>query len=211
MQFPPPTPPVTENLEQNPVAQEQRAAVNEILSRQKVLDRSYFPRFLLQAGTFARGSGAPTNVKRLGGFSGLGPNIGNWATGITILFPSFDWPVLRTRYRIEQHRQFAESARYDRVLTDLNAQLARAKVVEEGARRIADNTPFQLAAARALEAQATARYQAGLGTIVEVADAQRLLTQAEIDDSLARLNIWRSLLGVATARGDLQPFLLQTQ
>ena len=57
--------------------------------------------------------------------------------------------------------------------------------------------------------QANARYQAGLGTIVEVADAQRLLTQAQIDDALARLGVWRALLGVAAADGDIQPFLAE--
>jgi len=33
------------------------------------------------------------------------------------------------------------------------------------------------------------------------------LTQAQIDDGLARLNVWRALLRVATAAGDIQPFL----
>ena len=55
--------------------------------------------------------------------------------------------------------------------------------------------------------QATARYEAGLGTIVELADAQRLSTQAEIDDALARLGVWRALLGVDAAAGDIQPFI----
>jgi outer membrane protein TolC len=67
--------------------------------------------------------------------------------------------------------------------------------------------PVQLAAARESETQATARYRAGLGTLVEVADAQRVRTQAEIDDSLARLAVWRAMLGVSTALGDLEPFL----
>ena len=211
MQLPPQPPPVADNLQQHPVAQEQGAAVEEIISRQKVLDRAYFTRFNLQAGTFARGTGALSLTRKLGGISGLGPNIANWAAGMTVFFPVFDRPVLRVRYEVEQHRELAESARYDRVLTDLTAQLERAKVVEDSAQRIAQNTPFQLAAASALEAQATARYQAGLGTVVEVADAQRLLTQAEIDDSLARLGIWRGRMAVAAARGDLQPFILQTQ
>jgi hypothetical protein len=42
-----------------------------------------------------------------------------------------------------------------------------------------------------------------------VAQAQRLLAQAQIDDALARLNVWRALLEIATARGDLQPFLAE--
>jgi outer membrane protein TolC len=53
------------------------------------------------------------------------------------------------------------------------------------------------------------RYQSGLAPIDDVAQAQRLLVQAQIDDALARLNVWRALLEIATARGDLQPFLAE--
>jgi outer membrane protein len=42
---------------------------------------------------------------------------------------------------------------------------------------------------------------------VEVADAEGLLAQAEMDDAVARLNVWKGLLAVAYAQGDLQPFL----
>jgi hypothetical protein len=40
-----------------------------------------------------------------------------------------------------------------------------------------------------------------------VAEAQRLLTQSEIDNALAQLGVWRAMLGVAAAQGDLTPFL----
>jgi outer membrane protein len=55
--------------------------------------------------------------------------------------------------------------------------------------------------------QAKARYQAGLTPIDDLAQAQRLLVQAEVDDSIARLTVWRALLQLDAARGDLQPFL----
>ena len=83
--------------------------------------------------------------------------------------------------------------------------------VLEGSRKIAADTPVQLAAANAATQQATARYQSGLGNIVDVADAQRLLTQAEIDDALARLAVWRAMLGVAISAGDIQPFLNEAE
>lgn len=57
------------------------------------------------------------------------------------------------------------------------------------------------------ETQATARYQAALAPIVEVAEAQRLLLQAETEDNLARLTVWRAILGQALAQGNLEPFL----
>lgn len=72
---------------------------------------------------------------------------------------------------------------------------------------MAQNTPIELQASRDSEAQARARFQAGVGTIVDVAEAQRLLVQAEIDDSLARLSIWRALADLAAAEGDIRPFL----
>ena len=85
--------------------------------------------------------------------------------------------------------------------------MARARAMLRGARRIAANTPIQLDAARATEQQATARYKAGLGTIVEVAEAQRLLTQTEMDDALARLSVWRALLALSVAQGDITTFV----
>ena len=211
LQLPPEEAAGADNLGAHPVAQEQNAAVEEIKARQRALERSYFPRFNLLANTYARGTGALTNGRTLGGINGLGPNIANWALGLNITFPVFELSSIRARQRIELHRQLAEGARYDRVLQDLNGQLGRARAILDGTRKAAQNTPFQLEAARATEQQATARYQAGLGTILEVADSQRLLTQAEIDDSLAKLNVWRGLLLVGNARGDLEPFLLQAR
>ena len=79
----------------------------------------------------------------------------------------------------------------------------------QGGRRVAANTPVQVSAARTATQQATARYQSGLGNIDAVAEAQRLLTQSEIDDALARLSVWRGLLGVAVAAGDVQPFVVE--
>ena len=66
---------------------------------------------------------------------------------------------------------------------------------------------MQLAAARQTETQARARYDAGLASIVEVADAQSLLAQAEVQDQLARVDIWRALLAAAVATGDLGSFV----
>jgi hypothetical protein len=45
--------------------------------------------------------------------------------------------------------------------------------------------------------------------VTEVAEARRLLTQAEIDDALAHRAVWRGLLAIATAAGDLQPFITE--
>ena len=144
-----------------------------------------------------------------GAFSGVGPNIQNWALGMTVVFPAFDLPALRVRKEITVHRERSATAQYARILQDLDSQSEQAQAQVTGARRVAENTPIELAAARTAEQQATARYKSGLGNIVEVAEAERLLTQAEIDDSLARLSVWRGMLALAAAQGDLSPFLTE--
>jgi len=204
---PPAAQPPPANASQHPLALANQAAVAEVKARERALNRSYYPRLYLQGAEFARGTGVQPDGRTGGAASGLGPNTQNWALGASITFPAFDFFSIRARKGIEAHNERNASARYDQTLQDLTGQIEKAKAVLDGARRFAQNTPIQLSAARATEQQATARYQAGLGNITEVAEAQRLLTQAEIDDSLARLGVWRALLGVAAAEGDLTPFM----
>jgi outer membrane protein len=118
-----------------------------------------------------------------------------------------DFASIHAREAAQSATVRAETARYQQFSTELTAQWNAALAGLSGSRSVASNTPVQVSSADAALQQATARYQSGLGTIVEVADAQRLLTQAQIDDALARLNVWRALLRVATAAGDIQPFL----
>ena len=191
----------------HPVAIAQNAAIEEVKAREKALDRSYFPRFNLEGTGYARGTGIDALGATGGAASGLGPNIQNWAVGMNVTFPAFDLPSIRARKEVEHYHELAEAARYDGVIQNLNGEMEKATATLAGARRVAQNTPIQLEAARATEQQAAARYKTGLGTIVEVAEAQRILTQAEIDDALARLSVWRALLAVAVAEGDLAPYL----
>jgi outer membrane protein TolC len=74
---------------------------------------------------------------------------------------------------------------------------------------MAGQIPAQLSAARQADAQARARYEAGLTGILEVADAQRLLAQAESEEALASLAVWRARLALAAATGDLAPFITE--
>jgi len=126
---------------------------------------------------------------------------------LTVTFPVFDIFSIRSRKAIESANERSEAARYDQALQDLTGQLRKAQASLEGARNVAENTPQELDAARTTETQVRARYQTGLATLVDVADAQSLLVQAETDDALARLAVWQNLAAVAASQGDLQPFL----
>jgi outer membrane protein len=200
----PPADPVTA---QHPAVKEQQLAIEESKARLTALDRTWYPRFLLQGSTYARGTGAYPDFTTGGAASGLGPNIANWGIGFTMTFPLLEQPALRARKQMEVYRERSETARLEQINAELNGRVERARAALEGARNAARQAPVQLEAAKAVETQATARYKAGLATIVEVAEAQRLVAVAEVDESLAKLNIWRALLAMAVAGGDLTPFL----
>jgi outer membrane protein len=208
-QLPPEQTPAKLEPAANPVEAEQNAVVAAAQAQLKTLERSYFPRFAVQGAAYARGSGAEINGDRLGGVNGLAPNVQNYALGLTVTFPVMDRPAIQAKEAAQAANIRAQAARSRQIAADLQAQWNIAVATLNGARRVAANTPVQVTAARAAVDQATARYQSGLGAIDEVAESERLLTQAEIDDSLARLSVWRGLLEVATAAGDLQPFLAE--
>lgn len=191
----------------HPAVVEQQAAVREAQSRETALGRSYAPRVSLQGAAFARGTGAETSGATAGGTTGLKPDVSNWGVGLTITFPLLDLPGLRARRHVESHREQAEEAQHALVVQDLAADLEKAKASLAAARDILSTSAVRLEAARAANGQALARYKAGLSTMVEVADAERLLTQAEADEALAKLNTWRARLSWSYATGDLAAFL----
>lgn len=206
---PPEHHPAPPDVTAHPMAREQSAVVAQERAVLRALERSYFPRFYLQGAAYARGTGAETDGRLLGGLNGLAPNVQDYALGLTVSFPIADLPAVQAREAAQSAQVRAQSARAQQIATDLRAQWNRAVATFEGAHRVAANTPVQISAARAAAEQASARYQAGLGNIDAVAEAQRLLTQAEIEDALARLGVWRGLLAVAAAAGDIRPFVAE--
>ena len=198
----------------NPIAIEQAATVEQAQAQLRALERSWFPRFALQGSLYARGTGAVTNGTvttntSLGGLNGLGPSVQNYALGFSVTFPLLDLPATRAREAVQSANVRAQMARAEQIKTELRTRWNVAVANLHGATQIASNLPTQVSAARTALQQASARYEAGLGTIDQVAEAQRLLTQAEIDGALSRLGIWRALLGIAAAAGDIQPFVTE--
>jgi outer membrane protein len=192
----------------HPLALARQASVDQARAQEDVLAHTDLPRVLVQSSIFARGSGAnPVGVYD-GGRDGLGLQRANWAAGVEVLFPNvFDFSSLRARKAVAAATSRASSALYDEAVLTVTSQQQSAAAILKASRDIAANTPIQLTAAQQSERQARARYDAGLATIVEVADAQSLLAQAEVQDQLARVDVWRALLAAAVAHGDLGPFL----
>ena len=196
------------DLKTHPAARAGQAAVDVVRARERSLDRSYFPKITFQSAFAGRGTGADVpGVPSFG--NGLWLQVPNWAVGASVTFPAFDMFAINARKRVELQNVLAETARYERTIQALTTQEVKARALMKAATAIAGNTPIERQAATAGESQARARYQNGLASVTEVAEAQRLLAQAEADDAVARLGVWRALLATAQAHGDLAPFLEQ--
>jgi len=192
----------------HPLTQVHQAAVDQLRAAEAVLAHTDYPRVYLQSSVFARGSGAHPDGTFDGGAAGLGLDRANWAAGVQVVFPNlFDFASLHARKAAAAASTRSEAALYDETVLMVSSQQRVAAATLGASRAVAANTPVQLAAARQSETQARARYDAGLASVTEVAEAQGLLAQAEAQDQLARIDVWRALLASAAARGDLAPFV----
>ena len=197
----------TESVESHPLAAAQQAAIAVTDARKAAIEKEWRPSFQLQSALFARGTGARIDGTFQAATHGLAPSEGNWAVGFNMSFDLFDYKQNKVRQQIETHNSEREQARKDIVMQELRGEVARARIAVNAARKIASNTPIELEAARTLETQARARYNAKLGTVVEVAEAQRLLRQAEVEDALAKLGVWRAMFASAAAQGNMDELL----
>lgn len=190
-----------------PTALVQQQRVAEEKARISVLNHAWYPHFDTEALLSGRGSQEKSTGLEGPASSGLTFSAYNWEAGATAQMDLTAIFALRERKKVEVANWRQQQQLYSQTLQNVTAQQQTAMADLDGARRVAQNTPVELEASRQGAQQATARFKAGLGTSVEVAAAQDLLAQAEMDDALARLSIWRALAELAAANGDLTPFL----
>jgi outer membrane protein TolC len=196
------------DLAVHPLTLVQNATVDLAKAKSDEVRLSWRPRLLFQASVSARGSGADLTGNHDASVAGLALDRVNWASGVQFVLPNlFDWHAQRARVASADAALRAATARRADSLLTMNAEQRAAAARLEAARAIAANTPIQLAAARQSESQSRARYDAGLATVVEVADAQSLLAASEYEDQLARIRTWEAVLRSAIAHGDLAPFI----
>jgi outer membrane protein TolC len=196
------TPPPAVPSPHHPDIEQSRAAVARASEAEHAVDVEYLPRVDLVAALWARGSGYYDSPA-----AGIVPDIPNWAAGAVVTWSLLDIPAVRARSHVATAGTSAAVARRDETSLAVSGELASTSAGLQGALRVAKQTGPTLAAARTSEQQASARFKTGLSPVLEEADAQRVLTQAEVDDAVARLEVRRALLALYRATGDLGPFL----
>ena len=197
--------PFTAAAESHPAAKAAAASIGLVQAREKALGRAALPRVSFLSAASVRGSGA--SLPGIDEMNGLWPRVPNWAAGISVSFPIMETVAVQPRREVEAQNEIAARAAYRQTLLTVSTAQARAGALYAAATAIARNMSAVLTAAQETEQRARIRYNTGLAPITEVAEAQRLLAQAEADSAVARLSVWRALLAEAQAAGDLGPFL----
>ncbi len=138
------------------------------------------------------GNGAPATD------DGWVPNVPNWDAAVIFTWPLFDGTIdarVRASRAMEDARRAEVSVQRQRETTAVRqayvtVQVSRAAL--PGLRRAVD-------AARANYAQADARFKAGLGTSTELADAEALRTDADIQYAMGQFDVARARAAFARA------------
>jgi outer membrane protein len=201
--------PLKVDLALHPEAILKGTAVNTAQAQVHIFDRTYYPHLWYHSAVWGRGSGQSMDPRTIAG--GFLPQSGNWAVGFEVSFPAMEYFKVRAQKRQALNFEENQRAQYDLVMQELSRKDARAKVLLDKTRRIADETLFYVKAARDNEVKALERYRVGLTDVVEVAEAERIVARAEADAAVAEVRVWQAILDTTYAQGDVGPFLKLAQ
>jgi outer membrane protein len=147
------------------------------------------PDVWLSAGISGRaGAATPSSGPSQDGWL---PDTPNWHAGLVLRWQIFD-PLVRARARSARAREDVASAALAVVRQQESAALQRAYVQLAVARASLQALGRAAEAARANHAQAEARFKAGLGTGLELADAEAVRTGAEIQLAIGQFDVGRA-------------------
>jgi len=195
----------------HPLLSVQSSQIKLVQASEKALQRANYPKVYLQTGVNGRGSELNAQGDEDSASKGLFPTRANLGVGMTVAYTPSNILINRAKLKQMKFQEDAEKARYEKTLQELTGSFAQAKAQIKAAIQIAQHTPLVVQVAQQSEIQSRARYKAGLATLVDVADAQRTLVNAQIDDALAKLGVWTAMLSASKAQGRLEPFINLTQ
>jgi len=177
--------------ERDPVLQEARARVRGAEATTRAIGAELRPD-LVATGTFSeRGGAATPSSGPLSPDYGPLPVVPNWDVGVMLRWPIWD-PVVAAR-------RDAAATRIDAARADLAVQTQQeAAAVQQSYVSVAIAQAAVVGLQRAVDAatanyaQAEARFKAGLGTSLELADAEAVRTDAEIQLAVGRYDVLRA-------------------
>ena len=207
--LPPPVTPTTQAVERAVLARspEIRVAEAQLQAQQRearAVGATMRPTLFLSATLSARAGGAPSNAGTGARFAGWLPEVPNYDAGVVLSWPLWD-PLVHAKQRALEAKTTA--ARHELEAVKLSA----VRTAQQELQRVQSAREALVAQQRALDAakanaeQAETRFEAGLGTALELADAEAVRVDAEIQLASARFTLMTARAGLMRALAEGAP------
>jgi len=194
------------DLSSHPLALFKTAEINRWRAKRVVLDKAYRPHLWLNSSVWGKGSGDNVNpIKAVAG--GVLPQVFNYMVGVSFSFPLMEYFPLKAQKAMARSNELAAKADFDLAIQILEKKDARARILLAQSRKVAEETPILVQSAKVREEKVMKRYSAGLTNMVSLAQAEKALADSEVENALAQLEVWRSILALSYVQGDLKPFM----
>lgn len=203
-------PDTTGGFIQNPGYQYRQAQVAFSAAALKEVERGWRPRLDLWANAYSRGSGINANgvINKADGWE---LSRSNYGAGVQLSFPILQFSKVNIQKRQYRALLRADQDQLSQEAINLQRQVETAEWNYRQNLLIAEQAPVQSKAARLSYEGLRLSYQSGLVDFTRLTQGQYQLLNAEMMETGAYLQVWRSLLDIGVAKGDLDLFINQVK
>jgi len=170
---------------------EAEAQVNVARAETNAVGAQLRPNLFLTASISGRAGGAPAQNGVVAPGYGFVPLVPNWSVGAVLSMPLYEPTILARRDALKEVER-ARSAELEVARLAQVAAVRRAYVDVVAVRHALVALERAEAAAKANHAQAEARFKAGLGTILDLVDAETLRVEAEVGRAVGVFQVTRA-------------------
>jgi outer membrane protein TolC len=202
---PPPSPDTSGTYTRNPGYQYYQAQVAFSAANLKEIKRGWRPKLDVWANAYSRGSGIdPSGVVNKS--DGWMLSRTNYGAGVQLSFPILQFSRVNIQKR--QYRNLLQADQDRLAQADVNLRL-QVETAESNYRQnllVAQEAPVQSHAARLSYQGLELSYKSGLVDFTRLTQGQYQLLNAEMAEADANLQVWRALLDIGVAKGNLNLF-----
>ncbi len=196
------------DFELNPLISAEQATIARQTIQRTVLSKQYYPTLHWLFGTQLRGSGLNVRARdQSANVFGLFPCVPNYQLAMILNWNFLDFARLRQEKKIQDKRIQQSQLDLELIRNNLKTEDLQTRAQLNASYQIVENARIQLKAAEMAVSQSKTRYDNGLSSIAQLAEASQSMAQARLEEAQAQVGLWKVLLSMAAVRGDLKPFM----
>jgi len=190
---------------QNPAYRYYEAQVSLGAANLMQIQRGWRPTLNLWGNVYARGSGIEPNGV-IDNAQGWALTRSNLAAGIQLSFPILQFSTVNIQKKQYRSLLKSDQNQLSQMGINLQRQIETAESNYRQNLRIAEEAPIQSRAARLSYHGLELSYKSGLVDFTQLTQGQYQLLNAETMEANAYLQVWKSLLDIGVAKGNLNLF-----